>query len=850
MAYDLKAVFSVQDRASATIRKITQEVNKLERAMKEVSSASQRMGTALRNNGNVMGQTTNNVNRVNNAYRTYNNTVNNVSTVVNRNTSTVNNNSSAVINNITQINRYSSASSRMAASAYTQNSALQSLRGTLTGLAGAYLGVQGAQKLFSSTVGGAAKYEQASVTLKAMIDDDALYKSYMGVIDKISIDSPLLNSADMVSGSKGLLALTKDLGTLEQSWKTIEKLNVLSPEAGVDGAVFALKELASSDIVSMAERFNIPKKFLHQIKGLSFDKQLNELDSMLAKMNITNDVVNQMGKTSLGQWNSLNERVATFMRQLGAEPNTVLGDVLFNLNDALGKLDTSKLAKSVGDAVGTGLKTVIDFTKKVWNMRETILSILKPIGMFAATVAGIVAATKGFGLITATLGFLVSPIGLLAGGILAVGAGFKYLYENSDGFRGTVAGTVGVAKSLFSAIGGGLNAVNQATQPLQDFFKTLNEKLTSGVFTGILDRDKDAVAAALSVAGKITSTIGKVGDFITTFKQAMSGGLFTGILDRDQGAVGLALGLADKIKTTFSTVKDYIANKVVELQPTFAMLSAGFTSTVSTITTILTTLWSIAGPVLSLLWNAIQILGDVVGIIFNNVIAPSFMFTTKLLSVMWSIAGPILSLFGAGIGVLGQIIKLMWDTILMPFVDYISSGLVGALEYVMPVLDKVGAVFQTIGGYIQYAAEKVSDFIGAVKNVKIPDIVSKLGSGAINLVNKVMPDVKGSHYNGATRIGTEGLYQLHVGERVLTRHDADNYDSVVGGLSYGQAQTGVTNNYSTVNNTSASGNGGSGGPRSVVLNMNGAIKVREETDIKKIADELYVLLSTGGMQYI
>ncbi|MET4561551.1 uncharacterized protein YukE/Flp pilus assembly pilin Flp [Lysinibacillus parviboronicapiens] len=843
--YDLKAVFSIQDKGTATIRRITQEMNKLNQVMKQVSGSSDSF---------------------NRAQRQVNSAVTNTSNVVNRNTSTVNNNTSAVINNVTQINRFSAASRSATSSIHSQSSALSGLKSTLMGVAGAYIGVQGASKAFDSVIGGAAKFEMAQVTLQAMFDDKALSDSYMKMMDKIAIDSPVLNSMDMVSGSKGLLALTKDLGTLEQSWKTIEKLNVLAPEAGVDGAVFAMKELASADVVSMAERFNIPKKFLHSIKGLTFAEQLDALDKMLAKMNITDKVVEEMGKTSIGQWNSLNERASTFMRAIGEEPNSKLGQVLFDINEAFGKLNTKKLAKQIGDVLGKGLQNVVNFTKKVWTMRDSIAKAAKVVGTFIGAFAGIVIIAKTITGIGAAIAFLTSPIGLVAGAITGLIYGFKTLYDNSEKFRDVINRIKTSVSELVSAFKtDGVNGLLTQLLPpgmasvliagltkVSDFVTTFRQVMDGGLLTGILGRDKGAVAAAVGFANGIKSAFSKVSDFVITFKQVMAGGLLTGILDRDQGAVAKAVSLANGIKTAFTTVKEYISSKITELQPTFEKLGETFTNIKDIVTTALSTLWNVAGPILSTLWNALQILGDIVVIVFNNVILPAFQMATMAASVLWSVMGPILELLGAVLKVVGEVVLWLWDVAFKPFFSFLTSGMASISEKVMPVLNNIKSVFEKIGGAISTAAGYVKDFASKLGSVKIPGWVGKIGSGAMNFVSKMIP----GNYHGLNSVPYDNyLTNLHKGEMVLTRQDADTYRSLfnndgsfsgvsaVDGVSYEQASSGLTQN--TYNSTSTTINGGTTNGKSTqstpsisIAKLADSIVVREDADIDRIADGL------------
>lgn len=129
---------------------------------------------------------------------------------------------------------------QMSSSITDQVKSLGGLRGGLLGVAGAYMSVTTGVKAFNSTIGEAAKFEASSVAVEAIFNDKKLSDSYMKMVDKMAIDSPLLNSTDMLANSKGLIAMTKSMDDLKSSWKIVEKLQVLDPTQGTDGATFAL----------------------------------------------------------------------------------------------------------------------------------------------------------------------------------------------------------------------------------------------------------------------------------------------------------------------------------------------------------------------------------------------------------------------------------------------------------------------------------------------------------------------------------------------------------------------------------------------------------------------------------
>lgn len=844
MAYDLKAVFKIQDNATAAIRRITQEMNKLNQVMKQVERSSDTFGRAQR--------------QVNSA-------VTNTSNVINRNTSTVNNNTSAVINNVSQINRFSGASRSAASSIQSQSNALSGLRNTLMGVAGAYIGVQGASKAFDSTIGAAAKFQQQEIVTRTMFQDDGKAAKYMKLMDEMALKSAVLNSNDMMVGSKAYVGLTKDIGQLEKMWNITEKLQAFS---GVDTqqASFSLKEAMQGDYTSIVEAVGMDRKEMQKIVKMDgVDAKITAFNALLDTMGVTDRTLEEMANSTLGQWSAITEKVGVFSRLIGKAPNTKLGDALKEINVAFDKINTDVFAKKVGDVLGKGLQNVIDFTKKVWSMRESIAKTAKVVGTFVGAFASIVIVAKTITGVGAAIAFLTSPIGLIAGAITGLIYGFKMLYDNSEKFRDVInriKSSVGELISAFKTDGvnglltqllppGMANVLIAGLAKVSDFVKTFKQVMQGGLFTGILDRDKTAVALAKGLANGIKTTFEKVSDFIVTFKQVMSGGLLTGILDRDKGAVAKAVALANGIKTVFGAVKDYITEKITQLQPTFERLKEAFSQAFTTATSIISNALSIIAPYLSGLWNLLQILGDVAVLVFNNVIAPAISFIAQLFSTLWSVAQPILGALAIGFEVLSKVIKFLWDNVLAPLVEFILTGVKNAFDEFSGALATVQGWFETLSGWISTAYGHVKDFVAMIGKVKMPDWIGNIGGGVMKFVNKVIPD--GSHYNGIGRIPKNNyLANLHVGERVLTRFEADEYDAVMGGemqvsgvsdFKHAPSNTTYNTTYNTTNNNSTVNKGSNAkptqAPRSIsIAKLADQITVREDADIDKIGRAL------------
>ena len=226
----------------------------------------------------------------------------------------------------------------------------------------------GATKLamdgLTSIIQKSAEFEQSQVTISAVFDNAEASKAYTEMVKKVAVESPILDSSAMFSNSLPFLTLSKDVGQLEKAWKVAEKLSIINPMQGVEGSVIAMKELASGDVVSLAERFNISKKDLNNLKDLSFEKQVAGLEKLISGMGITDKAVEEMGSTTAAQFTKLKEKWDNMLVTMGSQSNSQIGKALTDINNMLdaGKFDSlfttvenglGKLATKIANFVAT-----------------------------------------------------------------------------------------------------------------------------------------------------------------------------------------------------------------------------------------------------------------------------------------------------------------------------------------------------------------------------------------------------------------------------------------------------------------------------------------------------------------
>lgn len=546
MAIDLKAVFRVQDNGTSKLRRIMQQTDRLNKSTQQAATASDKYRDAQGRLRNAMGRFVSESNRASSANK-----------------------------------RFSTSLSGLRVGANGLSGSLSGLQSALFGIAGAYLSAQGAASAFNATIGAAARYEQSEVAIHAIFNDRNASNAYLDMVDKMAIDSPLLNSGEMLGSSKGLVAMTKNVNELADAWSIIERLMVLDPTQGTDGAAFALKEMWQGDALSMVERFGLSKKDLNRIKKLAIPQQIAEINKLLDGMGITQSTVNAMGETTLGYWAQIQERADKFMRTIGGDGNSKLGESLGKIVAMLDNTDLDSVAGKLGDKLGTIVDKAIEVGKWLWKWREPVAYI----------VGALTAATSAF-MIIGALSLLANPIALIGAGVAALVVGFKALYENSDAFRGAIDGLVGKARELWSAF---------KTDGAGGVLDSLFGEGTAEKVSGIID--------------KVKTKFGELQGGFAIVKNALAQG-WTVVSDIFTNAWTIIQPILSGLWSMLQIVGEYATiafNNIIAPAISFVMQ-------------LFSTLWAIASPILTLLGGLFEVFGAIAQAVWKNILSPLMEF--------------------------------------------------------------------------------------------------------------------------------------------------------------------------------------------------------------------------------
>jgi hypothetical protein len=350
VAFDLVAKLRIVDEATAPLKRFIGVTNQVESAFNQASKAASRTQSAMKSYDSS-------VNSIRNRMNDFRNSMN---------------------------------SARNSMNSFKGN--IDSGVSSLKALAGGIMAAVGAQKLLNATIGEAAKFEQSKVLIDAMFNDKKAADSYTKMIQRVAVESPVLNSQDMFANSKSFISLSKNTKVLEKAWKDVEKLNVMDPAQGVEGAVLAMRELAGGDVTSLAERFEIPRKQLNAIKGLSFDQQVVALDKLLAKMNITDKVVQKMGSTTMAKWSQFKEKLSIGFRDMGMSALNYAKPAIDNLTKLLDSKAFGQFKNMVAQSLAGALNEINTLLTYVVQNKDKIVPVLTSISNGLHTVGSVAAS--------------------------------------------------------------------------------------------------------------------------------------------------------------------------------------------------------------------------------------------------------------------------------------------------------------------------------------------------------------------------------------------------------------------------------------------------------------------------
>lgn len=242
------------------------------------------------------------------------------------------------------------------------------------GLAG--MGLQllkdGAQRLAGALgVGLASEMEQTRAQFMAFTKDASKTGELLEMVTERAAKTPFA-FAELAKATAGLMPAAKQAKVpLEELVSTAEILAASNPEAGLEGAAYALREAVSGDFTSIIERFNLPRQYINTLE----DEGVPALEAVrraMLEMGYDADLVANMGQTLNGRWSTFLDTIDGLRRTASQGVFDGLKNGLMILQTALDENSEAltSFASRAGDVLGglvsrivSGLPTAIDAVK-------------------------------------------------------------------------------------------------------------------------------------------------------------------------------------------------------------------------------------------------------------------------------------------------------------------------------------------------------------------------------------------------------------------------------------------------------------------------------------------------------
>lgn len=211
----------------------------------------------------------------------------------------------------------------------------------LTQLAGAYFGPQIIGSIAKYTVESGKAALELDRTLRVTKELSGTQATYNSVIEAARQQQQRYGGSlqENVAGIQGLVVTARSTGAELQTLINLsQRLAVLDPAQGTEGARIALQEVLSGDPRSLSRRYEIPLSALQKIKDESVPvaDRLAVLDAYLNKIGITSKVVDTAVSAQARAYNDLTTAADNLQTSIGGVVSKAFVPLAQNLTGILG----------------------------------------------------------------------------------------------------------------------------------------------------------------------------------------------------------------------------------------------------------------------------------------------------------------------------------------------------------------------------------------------------------------------------------------------------------------------------------------------------------------------------------
>ena len=200
--------------------------------------------------------------------------------------------------------------------------------GRAAGATGLAFGAQQAISAGIAAGGEALELRRTKSALGALTQD---YQQYQQVLQVARYQQLLFGGSlqENIAGLSGLTITARQSGASLQTLIDLsQRLAILDPAQGAEGARIALSEALSGDPQSLAERYEIPRSALAKLRDMTIpvEERLKIIDQYLNKVGITSEVVGKQFDKDTISYNLFQRSVGDLANVLGDRLATAFSD--------------------------------------------------------------------------------------------------------------------------------------------------------------------------------------------------------------------------------------------------------------------------------------------------------------------------------------------------------------------------------------------------------------------------------------------------------------------------------------------------------------------------------------------
>lgn len=553
-----------------------------------------------------------------------------------------------------------------------------------------------------------------------------------GNLEKGTDTAIALNNAFLASGastadaSRGMQQYVQMLskGTVDmQSWRSIQETMPIA----MDKVAKSFKDQGVNSVNELYDAL--------QDGTITFD----DFNNRLIKLN---DGVG--GFAELAKKNSAGIR--TSFSNIKTAVVKGLANVITAIDEGMQNAGLGSIAENfdkIKNAVNVAFKAITDsippaisFLTNLWDTIKPFLPLIMAVIGYISIYQGVMGtARKAVELYNGAQKMMnvlmnLNPIGLIIAAVIALVAGFIYLWNTSEDFRNF---WIGLWEGIKKAVGAAVDWIVSAWEGMKEFF--------SNTWNGLVDGTKNAVNSVKEAwkgtkqwfADLWTGIKDTATDMWDGVKQAFSDAV-DGVVSTWQGVKQWFADLWNGIKSTISSIVDSIKDAIMSR---FGVLIYGIRNAFIHMKLFLSTLWENLG----------KIAGQMFEILKNIILAP-VLFVTSMISGGWEEAKNNMiavwnNILEAGANIWSSI-QAIFDSFLlntkMAFLN-VWTGIKAALAYVWTTISETAVnVFNGIVAYFVETWQNIKQTaIDSWESTKaaVAETWQNMKQGAIDLWNSV-----------------------------------------------------------------------------------------------------------------